>query len=128
MDEWSFKQVSWDQIKSIPRDFNRGGASFTIHKKKQKWFCLSYESMPMGVTKTLYVTKKLGRICSIWVFPEFRRTGVASRIIENQIKHARLDGLKYLEAISKENLFLRNGFKYTKEYNDGSKFYRIELT
>jgi N-acetylglutamate synthase-like GNAT family acetyltransferase len=120
-------EVTWDDVKHIPENFDKGGASFYSHKQKEVWFSVVNDGNILCVSKTLYVSKSIARICSIWTHPAVRGKGLASIMIKHQIKNAKENSFSAIQAISKENVFKRNGFSETKDYKEGSSLWELKI-
>jgi len=120
-------KVNWSDIKHIPETYDTGGASFSGHRQKQQWFAIENLDTICCVSKTLFVSRDIARICSIWVHPVFRKKGLATFMINHQVKHAKALKFKKIQAISKEKIFQNYGFTDTERYKKGSAIWELML-
>lgn len=133
------KQISWEQIKWIPKKYPREFAMFAQHKKPNFWlgaYCKEgdedfpkYQTLElMGVCKILFLTKYHARHCSDFILPRFRRMGVSSRLTEEREKIAIQYGCTKIDYTADSSLeffvpkgYIRkesrgnNGFRYEKD-------------
>jgi GNAT superfamily N-acetyltransferase len=124
-DSYEIREVRWDDIEWIPRTYDTGGASFSQHKGRHWW--LAYFERPqslVAVTKTLKVSRRRARVCSIWVKPGRRGEGIGKTLLGAQLDHALQHGFSVIDAISESSMFERAGFVEVGAYRAGKKWER----
>jgi len=62
-----------------------------------------------------YMTSKIGNLMNVYTYPEYRKRGLATRLVAEIIKEAKDKGLDFISLNSRKagnNLFMNMGFKY----------------
>tara|TARA_Y100000114_G_scaffold143230_2_gene150564 strand:- start:110 stop:487 length:378 start_codon:yes stop_codon:yes gene_type:complete len=113
----SISLCHFDEIAFIPKEFDTGVAQFTKRKKPEIWFKHTDQGMITGCACLLVVGHETARLSRLFVMPEKRSEGIATKLIKARIEYARIKNFKQVDAKTYLD-YTKYGFYIKQQYKN----------
>lgn len=121
------QQCKFEDIKFIPENFEKGYASFAKRKKEEIWFSAIQKEKIIGCACILILNSNTIRLSNLFVLPDFRKKGVAQKLVIAREMWGKIRNFKYVDTRSVKKYYKDHGYVPIKEYKVGGWWWKKEL-
>ena len=113
------QQCSFEDIKFIPENFEKGYASFAKRKKEEIWFSAKIDEKIIGCGCLLILNKTRVRHSNDFIIPDYRGNGFINTIIRTREYWAYQKKFEYADVRTVKKYYNQHGYKIKKTFKDG---------
>lgn len=113
------QEVSFDEIKEIPENWNTELATFSDKKTKQVWFKANVNGDVAGCVSIWKLNNKASRLSNLYVIPKYRKYGIAKDLIKATEDWSKDNGFSKVDVRSKHVFWTRLGYNVINQYKSG---------